>query len=193
MQKNGIEHITSARYHASSNCCAECAVQTFKSIMKKAGDRSLTTKVSRVWFSYHITPQSTNGLSPAKMLQGRKLRSTLDLIHPNCKMKVKRKKSIQKKHNDKQVSGRSFQEGDTVITRNFSHGPKWIPGVITKIIGSYKVMLGDGNIVRRHVNQILASFEDKDLVELKIMEPLGLSESPAAAFAASESSIPEGN
>lgn len=63
---------------------------------------------------------------------------------------------------------------------------------------SYKVMLGDGNIVRRHVDQILASSEDKDLVEPEIMEPMEpwnqpLSESAAAAFAAPESSIPEGS
>ncbi|XP_062400896.1 uncharacterized protein K02A2.6-like [Sardina pilchardus] len=135
MQKNGIEHITSAPYHASSNGCAERAVQTFKSMMKKAGEGSLTTKVSRVLFSYRITPQSTTGLSPAEMLQGRKLRSTLDLIHPDRRMRVERKQNIQKKHHDKQVAGRQFQEGDAVITRNFSHGPKWIPGFITKITG----------------------------------------------------------
>ena len=60
-----------------------------------------------------------------------------------------------------------------MITKNFSHGPKWIPGFIAKITGpvSYKVMLGDGNIVRRHVDQILASSEDKDLGEPEIMEP----------------------
>lgn len=198
MQKNGIEHITSAPYHASSNGCAERAVQTFKSMMKKAGAGSLITKVSRVLFSYRITPQSTTGLSPAEMLQGRKLRSTLDLIHPDRRRKVERKQCIQKKQHDKQGLGRSFQEGDAVITKNFSHGPKWIPGFIAKITGpvSYKVMLGDGNIVRRHVDQILASSEDKDLAEPEIMEPMELgnqplSESAAAAFAAPESSILE--
>ncbi|XP_056098696.1 uncharacterized protein K02A2.6-like [Rhinichthys klamathensis goyatoka] len=193
MQKNGIEHITSAPYHASSNGCAERAVQTFKAMMKKAGEGSLATKVSRVLFSYRITPQSTTGLSPAEMLQGRKLRSTLDFIHPDRRRRVERQQSFQKKHHDKQGSGRSFQEGDAVITRNFSHGPKWIPGFIIKMTGpvSYKVMLGGGNIVRRHVDQILASSEDKDWMVPKILEPLGLSESSAAAVAASEISIPE--
>ncbi|XP_061594943.1 uncharacterized protein K02A2.6-like [Cololabis saira] len=36
LEKNGIEHITSAPYHASSNGCAERAVQTFKAMLKKA-------------------------------------------------------------------------------------------------------------------------------------------------------------
>ena len=53
MQKNGIEHITAAPYHASSNGCAEHAVQTFKSMMKKAGDGNLNTKVSRCYIRVH--------------------------------------------------------------------------------------------------------------------------------------------
>ena len=195
LRKNGIEHITSAPYHASSNGCAERAVQTFKSMMKKAGEGSLTTKVSRVLFNYRITPQSTTGLSPAEMLQGRKLRSTLDLLHPDRRVKVERKQLSQKKHHDKQQKGRGFQEGDAVVTRNFSHGPKWIPGFITKITGpvSYKVMLGDGNIVRRHVDQILSRPEKGDCLEAKVTEPLGLSVSPTAVRDASETSTLAGN
>lgn len=97
MSKNGIEHITSAPFHPSSNGCAERAVQTFKSMMKKAGEGNISTKVSRVLFSYRITPQSTTGLSPAELLQGRRLRSTLDLVHPDLRTKVERKQNSQKK------------------------------------------------------------------------------------------------
>lgn len=202
MSKNGIEHITSAPYHASSNGCTEGAVQTFKFMMKKAGEGSITTKVSRVLFSYRITPQSTTGLSPAEMLQGRRLRSTLDLVHPDLRTKVERKQCVQKKHHDRQGSERSFQVGDAVITRNFSHGPKWIPGFIAKVTGpvSYKVMLGDGTIVRRHVDQILARPEDKNLIEPEITEPPAVPMSLADAAAVSENSaaarnksVPGGN
>ena len=35
LQRNGIEYLTSAPYHPSSNGCAERAVQTFKAMMKK--------------------------------------------------------------------------------------------------------------------------------------------------------------
>ncbi|KAJ8248044.1 hypothetical protein GJAV_G00237580 [Gymnothorax javanicus] len=114
--------------------------------------------------------ESTTGRSPAEMLQGRKLRSTQDHIHPDRRTWVERKQNIQKKHHDRKVTGRSFQEGDAVITKNFSHGPKWIPGVITKITGpvSYKVMLGDGNIVRRHVDQIRARPECNGVRNLEV-------------------------
>lgn len=146
-------------------------------------------------FSYRITPQSTTGLSPAEMLQGRKLRSTLDQIHPERRTRVERKQSIQKKYHDKQVAGRNFQEGDAVITRNFSHGPKWIPGIITTITGpvSYKVRLGGGIIVRRHVDQILARPEDRVLMESRMWEPPELPGLPSAMVAGAKNSISEGN
>ena len=146
--KDGIEHITSASYHASSYGCAEHAVQTFKSMMKKAGEGIIATKVSRVLLNYPITPLSTTGLSLVEIFQGRKLRSTMDLIRPDRRVKVERKQNSQKEHHDEQRKWKGFQEGDAVVMRNFSHGPRWIPGFITKMAGcvSYKVMLGDGTV-----------------------------------------------
>ncbi len=70
INKNGIRHVTSAPFHASSNGLAERAVQTFKTMMKKAGEGSVASKVARVLFSYRITPQSTTRISPAEMLLG---------------------------------------------------------------------------------------------------------------------------
>ncbi|XP_043916342.1 uncharacterized protein K02A2.6-like [Protopterus annectens] len=139
LEKNGIVHVTSAPYHAALNGCAERAVQTFKAMMKKAGDGSMAAKVSRVLFNYRITPQSTTGLSPAEMLQGWRLRSTLDLVHPNIRAK--------------------------------STGPL-----------SYQVRLNGGLLVRRHVDQILRSVQEKDSMELPAPEmPLVPGEGLAAA------------
>ncbi|CAL9705832.1 unnamed protein product [Knipowitschia caucasica] len=170
--------------------------------MKKAGEGNIQTKVSRVLFNYRITPQSTTGLSPAEMLQGRRLRSTLDLVHPDLRSKVEQKQGVQKKHHDKQRTVRSFLIGDAVITQNFSYGPKWIQGFITKVTGpvSYKVMLGDGSIVRRHVDQILDRPEQKYIIDpegtgpqtvpLVSADATPLSEEPGAV---SVSGAPEGN
>ncbi len=40
--------------------------------------------------------------------------------------------------------------------KNFTHGPKWISGVIESIQGpvSYVVQLTNGNLVRRHVDHV---------------------------------------
>ncbi|XP_038590459.1 uncharacterized protein K02A2.6-like [Micropterus salmoides] len=156
LSKNGIRHVISAPYHAYSNGLAERGVQIFKRMMKKCPEGTLTAKVARVLFSYRVTPHTTTDLSPAELLQGRKLRCTLDLIHPDLSLKVQGKQERQIRDHDRKARGRWFKPGDSVLTQNFSLGPKWIPGIIESVTGpvSYKVLLGDGRVVRRHVDQI---------------------------------------
>ncbi|XP_043093292.1 LOW QUALITY PROTEIN: uncharacterized protein K02A2.6-like [Puntigrus tetrazona] len=156
LNKNGVGHVTSAPYHASSNGLAERAVQIIKTMLKKSADEKIATKLSRVLFSYRITPQTTTGLSPAEMLYGRKLRCSLDFIHPDLTRKIQEQQQKQGNHHDKKADMRSFGIGDSVLIRNFTYGPKWIPGHIETVTGplSYKVRLGDGRMVRRHVDQI---------------------------------------
>ncbi len=79
LHKNGVRHVTSAPYHASSNGLV--AVQIVKTMLKKTVDGTIATKLSRVLFSYRI--QTTTGLSPAELLYGRKLRCSMDFIHPD--------------------------------------------------------------------------------------------------------------
>lgn len=54
--------------------------------------------------------------------------------------------------------------GDHIYTKNYGHGPKWIPGLIQEITGpvSYTVLLGNGKVVRRHVDQLF-SRQEQDL------------------------------
>ncbi|XP_056097641.1 uncharacterized protein K02A2.6-like [Rhinichthys klamathensis goyatoka] len=156
MTRNGIKHITTAPYHAASNGLAERAVQTFKSLMKKSTGDSIETKLARALFSYRITPQSTTGKSPAELLCGRKLRSTLDLIHPDFKSQVQEKQMKQKFYHDRHARERLVTEGDQVYTKNFGSGPIWVPGTVQKQTGpvSCTVALGNGQIVRRHIDQV---------------------------------------
>lgn len=158
MLTNGITHVTSAPYHPSSNGLAERAVQTFKDLMKKSSGTTVETKVHRALYSYRITPQSTTGLSPAEMMMGRKLRCTLDKIHPDFTSKIELKQQVQKEQHDQHAKARYFEVGDMVYTRNFGYGPKWVQGVIQDIIGpvSYKVALGSDQVVRRHVDQLFS-------------------------------------
>lgn len=95
------------------------------------------------------------------------------LVHPDLRTKVQLKQGVQKRHDDKQRSERSFQRGYTVHIRNISQRPKWILGFITKVIDpvSYRVMLGDGSIVHTHVDQVLARAKVRDIIAAKVTEP----------------------
>ncbi|XP_057674326.1 uncharacterized protein K02A2.6-like [Corythoichthys intestinalis] len=156
VQKNGIRHITTAPYHPSSNGLAERAVQTFKSLIEKSTGDNLETKMARALFNYRITPQTTTGKSPAELLCGRKLRSTLDFIHPDFQRKMFFKQEKQKQIHDRHARPRGLDKGDLVFTRNYSSGPTWIPGAVTKKTGpvSFQVTLGNGQVVRRHIDQV---------------------------------------
>ena len=83
LRKNGIVHITSAPYHPASNGLAERAVQTVKSDITKAAGDNVETKLHRFLFDYRRTPQTTTGKSPMEVLNQRKMRSRLDLLHPS--------------------------------------------------------------------------------------------------------------
>ncbi len=82
MTENGISHIRVAPYHPASKGLAERAVQTFKEGMKKLqGPKEI--RLSRFLFACRITPQTSTGESPARLMFGRTPRTRLDLLFPN--------------------------------------------------------------------------------------------------------------
>lgn len=175
MKQNGIHHVKSAPFHLSSNGLAERAVQTFKERMKKIKGDTLQTTQSRFLFSYRIIPHTTTGLSPAELMMSRRLRLALDILLPDVKAKVQQKQLQQKKNHKIKKRLRSFTPGDHVFVRNYSYGPKWIPAVIASSSGpvSYTVTLGNGQTVKRHVDQVRVGLTGSAPSELDIeLEPL---------------------
>ena len=92
LKKNSIHHKTSPPYHPATNGLAERAVQTVKKGLKKMKSGTLQNKLSCFLFRYRNTPQSTN---PSQLLLGRKMRSPLDVIHPDLQRKVEEKQDKQ--------------------------------------------------------------------------------------------------
>ena len=77
----------------------------------------MEVRISKFLFKYRVTPDTTTGSSPAELLMGRRLRSHLDLLHPDTSSKMGSKA-------EKNVSGknpRKFSVGDTIFAKNF-HG-----------------------------------------------------------------------
>ena len=100
-------------YHPSSNSLTERAVQTFKSSLKKL-EGNVKTRLFTFLARYRVTPHSTT-----ELLMGRKLRTTLDLMHPEVSHKVTTKLSSS----SSRKPPRTFSFGDKVFAHNY-HGTK---------------------------------------------------------------------
>ena len=194
MRQNGIIHKTSAPYHPASNGLAERAVQTVKDGLTKMPGSSVAQKLQLVLFNYRLTPHSTTGRSPAEMLMGRKLRSRLDLLHPNLQSKVHKKQERMKEIHDAHAMERQFKEGDKIYLKNFGHGPKWLSGVIQMVTGpvSYTVVTADGREHRRHVDHIRTRYEEQEVSVPEAPPNSDVATGISALASSSHSRQPEG-
>jgi len=78
----GFSHITSSLKYPQSNVAAERAVRTIKDIMKQS--KIQNGDMYMAMLAYRSTPLE-NGLSPAELLMGRQLRTTVPVIPQQVK------------------------------------------------------------------------------------------------------------
>ena len=122
VKANGMKHVTSIPYHPASKGLAEKAIQTFKATLKKLTKGSLDKRVMQFLFNYRITPQSTTGQSPSDLLFERRLRSHLDLLHPDLNAKVRAKQNAQKHTHDYHSQDGGFELVFSKIIDEVHHG-----------------------------------------------------------------------
>ena len=103
-----------------------------------------------------MTPQSTTGTSPAELMFGRKLCTTLDLLKPIVAVKVHQKQTQQKVTHDQHAKHHSFDEDSSVFVYNFHGSPQWLPAIVIKQTGlvTFLLELEDKHQVHRHQNHI---------------------------------------
>ena len=156
LQKNGIQHVRTPPYHPASNGLVERAVQTFKEGTRRLKNRTVETRLARFLLQYRVTPHSSTRTSPSELMLGRRLRTVLDLLHPDMGRKVWRSQEQQKLAHDSRAKLRSFVAGDAVYARNYRQGPSWLAGVVVDQEGSvlFRVRLSDGTVIRRHSDQL---------------------------------------
>ena len=158
MKNCGVRHVTSAVYKPATNGLAERMVQTFKRALSVSKDPVQLT-IDRFLFNYRCTPHSTTGVSPAELMYGRKLRSRLDLLWPmdSVGAKVSHQQEKQKQNHSSHPRKVEFAPFAPVIVRNYrSTGASWLPGTVEQRTGpvSYRCRLGDGTVVKRHLDQL---------------------------------------
>ncbi|XP_026569425.1 uncharacterized protein K02A2.6-like [Pseudonaja textilis] len=143
----GIRHVLTAPFHPASNGMAERAVRSAKEALARFGQEDWHSKLSRFLLSQHTTPCTTTNKSPAELLMGRRLRTTLDRLHPHyCPDTPLGSDSLV----------RDFTPQDLVYARNYAGDPLWVPGQVVSVTGprSYRILLEDGRLWRRHVDQL---------------------------------------
>jgi transposase InsO family protein len=147
-EKYGISHITTAPYHPASNGLAERFVRSFKEGMQKQtnlGYSNKSTAVRNVLRSYRWSPHTSTGASPADLLFRHAIRTEFDMMKPTSSPSTS---SLEPK----------FAVGQLVWTLRYQHNhrPQWNNAFIVKPIGSmlYEVRLSDGQICKRHQNQL---------------------------------------
>ncbi len=158
-KRNGINHVTSPPWSPKSNGLVERSVQTFKIGLKKQREGSLNTRLSRFLFNYRAVPHSVTGVSPAEMMFGRPMRTSLDLLKKGVRReRMENYQRSQKEKYDQHSMPRSFKVGDLVYVYSLprtGQRSNWLPGVIASSQGtSYEVTLEDGRNFRRHVDHL---------------------------------------
>ena len=130
--------------------------------MRKLSEGSVVTKVSRFLFKYRLTPQTSTGVSPSKVMFGRRLCSPLDNVWPSLKRKANITPERQRKSHDSHARSHEFEIDDRVYVNNYATGNSWLPGKVTSKLGStmYNVLLNDGRNVRKHADQMRSRIEN---------------------------------
>ena len=131
-------------------------MQTLIRVLKCTPGNSVQERLTRFLFDYRIMPHTTTGVPPCEVLMNHRLRSRLDLFHPDVSRKVESRQVKQKELRD-QRSLKQFTENDQVYVQDFTtRKPKWIPGTVGQVTGpsSYRIKLQDGTIVRSHVDHV---------------------------------------
>ncbi|XP_062558023.1 uncharacterized protein K02A2.6-like [Armigeres subalbatus] len=165
---NGILHLKTPPFHPQSNGLAERFVDTFKRTLKKitAGGESLSEAINTFLLCYRSTPNRSapEGKSPAELLLGRNLRTSLDLLRPpTAYHKIENNKQdsqYNRKHGAKIIN---YCPKDLVWAKVYKNNRwKWEAGQVLERVESivYNVWLqGKIILIRSHCNRLRSRSE----------------------------------
>ena len=161
-QRLGVYHNFSSPKYSQGNGGAERAVQTVKSLLKKALETRSDPYMALL--AYRATPLDC-GCSPAQLLMGRNLHTPVPVLSselsPNWpplsefRQKDKRNKEVQKKNYDKRHGVRnlpSLRNGQVVEIRGTGRAD------VIRPVGPRSYLLrkrGDGRIIRRNRRAVI--------------------------------------
>ena len=165
-RERGIVHLTGAPYHPATNGAAERMVQTFKQVLNKS---TLPPKAALQEFlmQYRRTPLA-EGYSPSEILNGRQIRSKIDILLPSPahiaqgkQAKSATKSQLSERHQHVEKVTKTFKIGSPCYALycgpRREKEPRWVPAVVTKVFGSRSFnvrVFPKGVTWRRHLEQL---------------------------------------
>lgn len=157
LNKNGIKHLYSPPYHPETNGQIERTIQTFKNKVKKLEnlDMQWQEKLCKVLYYLRTVPNSTTNKTPAELLNGRKYRTAVSSLHPDS---TPSRAEQQLEAAAQRPPARAFTLLQPVLIRMYGPGNRWSRATVETVEGpaTYVVRTEDGELHRRHADQILA-------------------------------------
>ena len=119
-------------------------------------------------------PHSTTGCSPAKLFLQQDVRTRLSLVKPDTGSVVSSSQSRMKSYHDQHARCREFDNGQPVLAQNYRSNDKWQPTIVLERKGphSYVIVLPDGRLWNRHVDQLLQDSPSVPQVSSERPEPI---------------------
>ena len=154
LKTNGIQHLKIPPYHAATtNGQAERHVQTSKQRLPNhmlENDKSSEEHcLANFLLSYHTTPNSKTGKSPAESMMKQSVHTRFSLLKPHMSTSMMDAQDKQREFRDKGMKMRTFQRGDTVMVRNVRGGiEQWITRVVIAIKGHLTYLVRCGGRVK---------------------------------------------
>ena len=96
LKSNGICHCLTSPYHPTSNGEFERAVRAIKESIKAMEDEpgNQANKLALFLLSHRTTSHTATGCTPAELLMGRRIRTRLDILHPNLSVRMSEKTQL---------------------------------------------------------------------------------------------------
>ena len=159
METNTIRHVTSAPFHPRTNGQADRFVQLFKNAIKADNqDLTLNQNLNAFLCKYRITPHMTTNETPSMLLDGKIIRTRLDILKQNTRDVVNTKQH-QMMGSKMDSTVKQYENGEPVLVRDYRNNQKWEEGLIHSRTGpvSYNVSMDNDMVWRRHTDQIRPS------------------------------------
>ena len=172
----GFQHMTSSPRYPRGNGLIERGVQTIKGLLRKA--HFANQDISYALLAYRSTPHETTSVSPAQLLMGRRLRTTLPSTPAYLTPQVVQRKDFEENHQRKKDQQAVYynkrngarplpelHEGDSVLVWDLVHRDWRLPAVVLKRVNnrSYMVRLAGGAVMRRNRHQLQFVYKSQDV------------------------------